>query len=259
MKRIYSSWFGSLWLKKLSYQENHLTSTQVPIFYEAKNCMHQYQMESKAQHNIFLCMILSWQRHQDNVQLCVDLILQSLHARTSKETWCHASAKDMRAVLPTHRLPTKLGFFEFTCHGSKNCWAGDLKFGYFSSVCPQKLFFFKFVNFLSIQSAFEPFQWPRTFLSISRIKTSWRPITIDFPLHAEVNDPNVFCPIESFWKLGVWLLDKNWTTLISQQKSQFAVVWCSWVLTTLYVSAVISLPAWDNTENSISSRILFPF
>ena len=175
-------------------------------------------MESKAQHNIFLCMILSWQRHQGNVQLCVDLILQSLHARTSKETWCHASAKDMRAVLPTHRLPTKLGFFEFTCHGSKNCWAGDLKFGYFSSVCPQKLFFFKFVNFLSIQSAFEPFQWPRTFLSISRIKTSWRAITIDFPLHAEVNDPNVFCPIESFWKLGVWLLDKNWTTLISQQK-----------------------------------------
>ena len=47
-----------------------------------------------------------------------------------------------------HRgLPAQLGYFEIACRGSKNCWAGDLKLGYFSFVCPRQLFFHQMCQF----------------------------------------------------------------------------------------------------------------
>ena len=44
-------------------------------------------------------------------------------------------------------LPAQLGHFEILCHGSKNCWAGGLKLGYFSFVCPRQLFFLQICQF----------------------------------------------------------------------------------------------------------------
>ena len=87
------------------------------------------------------------------------------------------------------------------------CQADGLKFGYFSCL-PAAALFFKFASFLSIQRVFEPFQWPRTFfLSISGIKTSWRAINIDYPLHTEVNSLHVF-PL-------------NWVILIISKAPKF--------------------------------------
>ena len=93
-------------------------------------------------------------------------------------------------------LPAKMGYFEIACRGSKDCWEGGLKLGYFSSVCPwQLLFSSKFASFLSFQRVFEPFQCLRTFFSsISGIKMSWGAIIIDYPLYAEVNNLIVFQP-----------------------------------------------------------------
>ena len=104
-------------------------------------------------------------------------------------------------------LPAQLGYFEILCRGSKNCWAGGLKLGYFSFVCPRQLFFFKFASFLSIQRVFEPLQCPRTFFSsISGITTSYRAINIDNPLLAEVNNLIVFPPN---WVISVILRLKS--------------------------------------------------
>ena len=47
-----------------------------------------------------------------------------------------------------HRgLPTQLGYFEILCRGSKNCWAGGLKLGYFSFVCLRQVFFLQVCQF----------------------------------------------------------------------------------------------------------------
>ena len=74
-------------------------------------------------------------------------------------------------------LPAELGYFEIACRGSKNCWVGGLKLGYFSAHYPQQLFFLQICQF---QRVFEPFQCTRTFFSsISGIMTSWRVINID--------------------------------------------------------------------------------
>ena len=105
------------------------------------------------------------------------------------------------------RFTTELGYFEITCRGSKNFWAGGLKLGYFSFICPRRLFFFKFVSFLSIQRVVEPCQCQRTFFSlISGIKTSWRAINIDYPLDAKVNNLIVFQP--------------NWVIILGQKSTQ---------------------------------------
>ena len=44
-------------------------------------------------------------------------------------------------------LPAQLGYFEILCRGSKNCWAGGLKLGYFSFVCPRQVFFLQICQF----------------------------------------------------------------------------------------------------------------
>ena len=44
-------------------------------------------------------------------------------------------------------LPAQLGYFEILCRGSKNCWAGGLKLGYFSFICPRQLFFLQICQF----------------------------------------------------------------------------------------------------------------
>ena len=44
-------------------------------------------------------------------------------------------------------LPAQLGYFEITYHGSKNCWVGGLKLGYFSSFNPRQLFFLQICQF----------------------------------------------------------------------------------------------------------------
>ena len=148
-------------------------------------------------------------------------------------------------------LPAKLGYIEIACRRSKHCWVGGIKLGNFSSVCPRQLFFFKFASFLSIQGVSEPFQCPRTFSSsISGIKTSWRAINIDYPIHAEINNLIVFSAQfgnfdyfaaekhPKFGNLGIWLLYKKWTTFkvaCHVQKSQFAAVWRSEVATLIIV------------------------
>ena len=125
-------------------------------------------------------------------------------------------------------LPAQLGYFEILCRGSKNCWAGGLKLGYFSFVCPRQLFFpsnlpvsCQFREFLSLfnvqEHSFHQFQGLRRpkEQSISIIHFSRKSTIYLF-----------FRPIGWFWlfygwkapkfgKLGVWLLDKNWATLKS--------------------------------------------
>ena len=92
-------------------------------------------------------------------------------------------------------LPAELGYYEISCRGSQNCWAGSLKLGYFLFLKPWQLSFLQFVSSLSIQSIFEPFQCLRTFYaSISGIKTFWRAINIDYPLHTGVSSLIVFLP-----------------------------------------------------------------
>ena len=104
-------------------------------------------------------------------------------------------------------LPTKLGYFEIACRGPKNCWAGGLKLGYFSSVCLWQLFFFKFDSFPLDSESFEPFYVEEhSFSSISGIKTSWRAINSDYPLLAEINNLIVFPPN---WVILVILRFKN--------------------------------------------------
>ena len=44
-------------------------------------------------------------------------------------------------------LPAQLGYFEILCRELKNCWAGGLKLGYFSFVCPRQLFFLQICQF----------------------------------------------------------------------------------------------------------------
>ena len=107
--------------------------------------------------------------------------------------------------------------------------------GYFSSVCPRQLFFFKYATFPSIHRVFEPFQCPRTILSsISGIKTSRRAINIDYPLHRKINNLIVFdyFTTEKRPNSGNWAYDflinigLLWRRLL-QHKSQFDTVWCS--------------------------------
>ena len=47
------------------------------------------------------------------------------------------NAMDRHQCCQRRGLPAQLGYFEIACRGSKNCWAGDLKLGYFSFVCPR--------------------------------------------------------------------------------------------------------------------------
>ena len=47
----------------------------------------------------------------------------------------------LSSVLQMPRLPTQLGYFKIACRGSKNCWAGGLQLGNFSSFYPRQLFF----------------------------------------------------------------------------------------------------------------------
>ena len=68
-------------------------------------------------------------------------------------------------------------------------------------------FFFKFANFLSIQRIFGLFQCLRKlYSSISGIKSSCRATSIDYPLHAEVNNLIVFPPN---WVILIILLLKS--------------------------------------------------
>ena len=107
---------------------------------------------------------------------CID----SSHPVTNLHIFCHTVVYNLYVCLSCHSqccqrrgLPAQLGYFEILCRGSKNCWAGGLKLGNFSFVCPRQLFFFKFASFLSIQRIVEPLQCPRTFFSsISGLKTS---------------------------------------------------------------------------------------
>ena len=86
--------------------------------------------------------------------------------------WPHAQTV-MTSVANAAVYPPNWATLKWPAAGQKNCWAGDLKLGYFSFVCPRQLFFFKCANFLSIQRVLGPYQCPRTFLSsISGIKTS---------------------------------------------------------------------------------------
>ena len=118
--------------------------------------------------------------------ICLHLWLERTSSNSS--LWLYS-------VLPT--------YFEITCPGSKYCWVGGLKFGYFSSVYSRQHFFLQicqFGSFLSIQRVFEPFQCPRTFFSsISGIKTSCCAFNIDYPLHAKVNNLIVLPPKQVIW------------------------------------------------------------
>ena len=128
---------------------------------------------------------------------------------------------------------------------SKNCREGSLKLGYFLSVRLWQLFFLQICHFPVNWESFRAFSISKNILSwISEIKTAWRAITIDYPLHTEVINLMFFRPIGWFWlfygwkapkfgKLGVWLLHKNlgyFEVACCGQKSQFAAVWCSIVL-----------------------------
>ena len=108
--------------------------------------------------------------------------------------WTHLQWINYIQCCQRHGLPTELGYFEIACRGSKNCcWACSLKLGYFLPSTCGSSFYFKFASFLSIQRVVEPSQCPRTlFSSISRIKTSWRAINIDYLLHGEVNNLIIF-------------------------------------------------------------------
>ena len=107
-------------------------------------------------------------------------------------------------------LPTELGYFEITCRGSKNCWAGGLNWATFHpSTLAWQLFFLQICQFPVNSETVKPFQFPRTFYSwISGIKTSWRAISTwcDYSLHGEVDNQIVFPPN---WAILIILLLKN--------------------------------------------------
>ena len=64
-------------------------------------------------------------------------------------------------------LPAQLGYFEILCRGSKNCWAGGLKLGYFSFVCPQQLFFLQICQFPVNSESFWASSMPKNILFIN--------------------------------------------------------------------------------------------
>ena len=112
--------------------------------------------------------------------------------------------------------------------GQKNCWAGDLKLGYFfirlpaatlfSSNVPISCQFREFLSLINVQEhSFHQFQGLRRpreqsiliihFMRKLRIYLLFRPVGW-FWLFYGWKAPK-------FGKLGVWLLDKNWATLKS--------------------------------------------
>ena len=94
---------------------------------------------------------------------------------------------------------SELGYFEIACRGSKNCWAGGLKLGYFFILLPMAALF---SSNLSVSCQFSEFLSPlyvqkhsiHHFQGLRVLKTSWRAINIDYLLHAEVNSLIVFPP-----------------------------------------------------------------
>ena len=59
-------------------------------------------------------------------------------------------------------LPAQLCYFEIACRGSKNCLAGGLKMGYFSSVCLLHLIFLQICQF-PVQEPKSAFWGPNSF------------------------------------------------------------------------------------------------
>ena len=119
-------------------------------------------------------------------------------------------------------LPAELGYFEIACRGSKDCWAGGLNLGYFSSLYPHSSYlpvscqFREFLSLFNVQEhSFHQFQGLR--------HPREQSISIN---HFTGKSNCFFRPIGWFWlfygwkapnfgKLGVLLHDKNWATLKS--------------------------------------------
>ena len=103
-------------------------------------------------------------------------------------------------------LPAKLGFLKTACRGSKSCWAGGLKLGYFSSVYLRQLFFLQICQFpVNSESLFLSLfnVQEHSFHHFQGLRRSRRAVNMHYPLHAEVNNLIVFPP--------------NWVTLIILQ------------------------------------------
>ena len=131
--------------------------------------------------------------------------------------WSHKACHVIlfHPMLPMPRFTRRIGLLWNRLLQVKNTvgWVAQNWATFHPSTC-SRLFFFKFASFLSIQRVFEPFQCPRSFFSsISEIKTSWKAINIDYPLHTEVNNLIVFLPnwviliilwrkITQIWEIG---------------------------------------------------------
>ena len=141
-------------------------------------------------------------------------------------------------VLPTPRFTCRIGLLSNRLPLVKKLLGRWPKIRLLFICLPLAAFFFKFANFLSIQSVFEPFQWSRTFFSsISGIMTSWRAININYLLYGEVNNLIVFLPnwvifiislLKSTQNLGNWSYEYlikigRFLSHLPWTKSQFAV------------------------------------
>ena len=109
----------------------------------------------------------------------------------------------------------------------------------FLSICPQQLFFYQICQFSVNSECFWTFLMSKKIINFEDqevlesnqyiLSTSHRGQQSNCFSTQLVIFINLILKAPKFGKLSIWLLNKNWATLMSQ-KIKFAAIWCSEIL-----------------------------